>query len=206
METSFRNLIVFDHPYTLDACRNEPHNRSFCAALAVSIVRKMRERGEEVDIIDLHKDGFDPVMTAEDLANWRRGVPMNDQVADYQRRMLAADRIVFVFPIWWEVMPAMTKGFIDKVYAKNVLYEQGESGLSMQTRLTSGTEFVVVTCMGTPTAVYKVLLRQPLVNVLKKGLCLKTGIRKFTWMPFAGVDKLSAEQRRKILASVDVGR
>ena len=42
-------------------------------------------------------------------------------MADYQERLLKADEIVFIFPIWWEAMPAMTKGFFDKVIAKGII-------------------------------------------------------------------------------------
>ncbi|MCF7522826.1 hypothetical protein L3X07_04570 [Levilactobacillus brevis] len=42
-----------------------------------------------MDLIDLHADGFDPVMSAAELQLWRQGQPVNDQVADYQRRLRA---------------------------------------------------------------------------------------------------------------------
>lgn len=79
-----------------------PHNRSFTAAIAQRAIDAVRQEGHEVDVIDLHADGFNPVMTREDLVAWRTVHEMDPQVADYQRRMLAADRIVFVFPVWWD--------------------------------------------------------------------------------------------------------
>lgn len=194
-------MIIFDHPYGTQACNNEPHNRSFSAALCKRIVEAEQERGATVDIADLAADGFDPVMSREDLANWRKGVPMNAQVADYQQRMLAADRIVFVFPIWWELMPAATKGFIDKVYAKNVLYDQPKKG-KMTTKLKKNVEVVAVTTMGTPTPIYKLLFGKPAVKALEWGMCKKTGISKFRWIPFSGVDKLTLEQRQNLLAKL----
>ena len=196
-------VIVFDHPYTAAASENVPHNRSFCAALCKRVRLQLEQRGEEVDLIDLHADGFDPVMSAADLANWRKGVPMNGQVADYQDRIREANRIVFMFPVWWELMPAMTKGFIDKVYAKNVLYDQGD-GTRMATRLPRDMRVVVMTVMSTPTGLYKTVFGKPVVKALQRGVFAKTGLRNFTWMPYAGVDKLSPEQREKLLESVAI--
>lgn len=193
-------MIVFDHPYGAQASENEPHNRSFSAALCKRIREIEEARGAQVDLADLAADAFDPVMSREDLANWRRGVPMNSQVEDYQRRMLAADRIVFVFPIWWELMPARTKGFIDKVYAKNVLYDQSPDGYEMTTHLKKGVEVVMVTTMGAPTMLYKTLFGKPAVKALERGMCRKTGISKFRWIPFSRVDKLSPEKREELLA------
>ncbi len=194
-----KTMIVFDHPYGAQACNNESHNRSFSAALCKRITDTERERGATVDLADLDADGFDPAMSKEDLANWRKGVPMNAQVADYQRRMLEADRIVFVFPVWWELMPARTKGFLDKVYAKNLLYSQSEDGRSMKTRLKSNAEVFAVTTMGTPKALYGLVFGKPVVKALSVGLCRKTGIAKFHWHSFSGVDKMSLDERRKLL-------
>lgn len=194
-----KTMIVFDHPYGARAYNNEPHNRSFSAALCKRIADTERERGAAVDLADLAADGFDPAMSKEDLANWRKGVPMDAQVADYQRRMLAADRIVFVFPIWWELMPARTKGFLDKVYAKNLLYGQSSSGRPTQTQLKPGVEVFAVTVMGTPKPLYTFLFGKPAVKALQWGLCRKTGIRSFCWHPLSGVDKLSPEERQRLL-------
>lgn len=194
-----KTLIVFDHPYGAQAYRNEPHDRSFSAALCHRIIETERERGADVDVIDLAADGFDPVMSKADLANWRRGVPMNTQVADYQQRMLDADRIVFVFPVWWELMPARTKGFLDKVYAKNVLYTQSKDGRSMMTCLKPHVEVFAVTTMGTPNILYRLVFGKPAVKALGVGLCRKTGISKFQWRSFSSVDKMSLEERQKLL-------
>ncbi|MGI6590332.1 MAG: NAD(P)H-dependent oxidoreductase [Eggerthellaceae bacterium] len=194
-----KTLIIFDHPYGAQACNNEPHNRSFSAALCRRIIETEYERGADIDLIDLAADGFDPVMDKDDFANWRKGIPMNTQVADYQCRMREADRIAFVFPIWWELMPARTKGFLDKVYAKNVLYTQSPDGRSMQTRLKPSVEVFAVTTMGTPKLLYRVLFGKPAVKALQWGLCRKTGIKSFRWHSFSGVDKMSFEQRQDLL-------
>jgi len=197
MALKYRNLIVFDHPYTAAASENEPHNRSFTAALCKSITQKLQAKGQLVDIVDLHADGFDPVMHKEDLVNWRKGIPMNELVADYQRRMMRADRIIFMFPIWWELMPAMTKGFIDKVYAKNILYTQDERG--MRTKLPRSTEVVVVTVMNTPIGIYKTILGKPIVYAIHRGTFFKTGIAHFKWVPFSGVSNMSPQQRDRLI-------
>ena len=198
-----RTLVVLDHPYTYASSENEPHNRSFSAALCKSVIEKITARGEEADLIDLHADRFDPVMSADELRSWRKGEPMSPEVEGYQRRWMAADRAVFIFPVWWELMPAMTKGFIDKVYAKNIMYDQGE-GADFKTRLKPGFEVIFLTPMGTPTPVYKLIIGNPIAKAIGRGMCRKTGISKFKWIPYSDVDKLSAEQRAKLLAEVDV--
>jgi NAD(P)H dehydrogenase (quinone) len=63
-------------------------------------------------------------MTREDLVAWRQGRAVDPLVLDYQLRLLAAGHLAFVFPVWWEAMPAATKGFLDRVLTKGVMYEE----------------------------------------------------------------------------------
>ena len=103
--------IVFDHPYGKQAGYNEPHNRSFTSALLISAIQALELRGDTVDVIDLHADNFDPVMHKHDLKNWRTQPFVDEQSQDYFNRLDAADEIIMLFPMWWEIMPAMTKGY-----------------------------------------------------------------------------------------------
>lgn len=189
-----KTVIIFDHPYTATAGDNVPHHRSFLAALLKTTMTQLRHEKNEVDLIDLHADGFDPVMSADDLSNWRRGRPTDPQVADYQQRLLAADRIIFMFPVWWEVMPAMTKGFLDKVYAKNILYQAD----NMQTKLKQP-RIDIVTTMSTPNWAYRLIFGAPLAKLLFRGTFLKTRLWHFKWHNFAQVEKKSLAQREQIL-------
>lgn len=190
-----KTVIVFDHPYTATAGYNVPHHRSFLAALLQVTMSRLRDQQSDIDLIDLHADHFDPVMSASDLSNWRRSQPINPQVADYQQHLLAADRIIFMFPVWWEVMPAMTKGFLDKVYAKNCLYQAG----SMRTKLTKNPRIDVITTMSTPNLAYRFLFGSPLTKLLFRGTFLKTRLWRFKWHNFTQIEKKTPKQREKIL-------
>jgi len=190
-----KTVIIFDHPYTATAGDNVPHHRSFLAALLKQVTAQLHRENNDVDLIDLHADGFNPVMSADDLSNWRRGHPIDPQVADYQQRLLAADRIIFMFPVWWEVMPAMTKGFLDKVYAKGQLYQAD----NMQTKLTKQPQVDIITTMSTPNWAYRLLFGAPLAKLLFRGTFLKTRLWHFKWHNFAQVEKKSLAQRQQVL-------
>ncbi|BDZ30201.1 NAD(P)H-dependent oxidoreductase [Lactiplantibacillus sp. WILCCON 0030] len=190
-----KTLIIFDHPYTAAAGNNVPHHRSFLAALLQATLTKLEQAGDTIDLIDLHADNFDPVMSATDLTTWRKGQPLNAQVADYQQRLLAADRIIFMFPVWWEVMPAMTKGFLDKVYAKGQCYDPK----SMQTKLVKQPRIEIITTMSTPNWAYRLLFGAPLAKMLFRGTFIKTRLWHFKWHNFAQVEKKTLAQRQAIL-------
>lgn len=190
-----KTVIIFDHPYTATAGDNVPHHRSFLAALLKSVMTQQYQNNNGVDLIDLHADGFNPVMSAADLSNWRRGQSTDPLVADYQQRLLAADRIIFMFPVWWEVMPAMTKGFLDKVYAKGKLYQAD----TMKTRLTKQPRIDIITTMSTPNWIYRLVFGAPLAKLLFRGTFLKTRLWHFKWHNFAQVDKKTLAQREALL-------
>ena len=195
-----RTLVVLDHPYGADAWDNTPHRRSFTAALVHAASQGILAAGGEVDLIDLHADGFDPVMHAEDLAAWRHGESVDPMVAGYQQRLLAADRLILAFPIWWELMPAMTKGWLDKVLLKGAAYDQPKPNGLMKRRLTRLDSVTLITVMSTPGALYRLVFGSPVTKAVFRGTFRKIGIRHLTWLNHANPAARSPQQRADILA------
>ncbi|MGW9436156.1 NAD(P)H-dependent oxidoreductase [Streptomyces sp. NPDC055607] len=200
-----RVLLVLDHPYTLASAENVPHRRSFTAAVATAAVRGATAAGHEVDVIDLAADGFSPVMTREDLVAWRRGAVADPLVGDYQRRLLAADHLVFAFPVWWEAMPAATKGFLDRVLTKGVVFAErpdarGNPFRNLMPRLGGVT---VLSVMTTPDKAYRWWYRDPLTKILFKGTFGKIGVRNLRWVNFDRVTGRTPEQRRRLLDATE---
>jgi len=192
-------MVVVDHPYGADAWDNTPHRRSFTVALAHAAIEGLQQAGHQIDLVDLHADGFNPVMSADDLAAWRQGAPSPDPTAaDYQRRLLAADHLVLAFPIWWEAMPAATKGFIDKVVAKGVAYHQG-TGIPPMTNATKLSGVTLITVMSTPTLLYRLAFGTAVTKILLRGTFRKIGVGHLAWVHHASVDRKTPAARQGIL-------
>jgi NAD(P)H dehydrogenase (quinone) len=198
-------LFVLDHPYTIASAANVPHRRSFSAAIADAAIRGARTGGHEVDLIDLAADGFQPAMTREDLVAWRRGDVVDPLVRHYQRRLLAAEHLVFVFPVWWEAMPAATKGFLDRVLTKNVIYEERTDarGNPFRSRMTALGGVSVLSVMTTPDTAYRWWYRDPLTKILFKGTFGKIGVRNLRWTNYAGVERCGTERRERMLRDTE---
>lgn len=193
-------LIIFDHPYGASSSENIPHQRSYSAALLASVMRGLNTKGHTIDLIDLHADGFDPVMSREELAAWRQKKTTDPLVANYQQRLMAADHIVFLFPIWWEAMPALTKGFLDKVFAKGIVYEEIKPGRPFKCLLTNLKGVSLLTVMNTPDFFYRWIFGNPITKILFRGTFRKMGIRKnLRWYNYAGMSDRSLEERVKHL-------
>jgi NAD(P)H dehydrogenase (quinone) len=198
-------LLVLDHPYTIASAGNVPHQRSFSAAVADAAIRGARSAGHEVDLIDLAADGFQPAMTSADLAAWRQGRAIDPQVLDYQRRLLDAGHLAFVFPVWWEAMPAATKGFLDRVLTKGVVYEElpEAKGNPFRSRMTNLGGVSVLSIMTTPDKAYRWWYRDPLTKILFKGTFAKIGVKNLRWTNYASVTAKSPEQRARMLAQTE---
>src|SRR5664280_1916384 len=191
-------LFVLDHPYGAGASENVPHNRSYTAALAAAAMRGVRGAGHEVDLIDLIEDGFNPVMTKDDLARWRLNSVVDPVAAGYQRRLMEADHLVFAFPVWWESMPAGTKGFLDKVLTKGIVYSEPDKPGLFINGIKNIKSVSLITVMSTPSFVYRWILGNPLPKVMFRGTFRKIGVKKLRW--FSAVDPagktLEARQRQ----------
>ncbi|MEZ5912577.1 MAG: NAD(P)H-dependent oxidoreductase [Paracoccaceae bacterium] len=115
-------LIVLDHP--------DP--QSFCASVSREFGDGARAAGHSVELADLHAEGFDPRWTPADVVANDGGTAPPDVLAE-QARLARADAVCLVFPLFWWGMPAMTKGWVDRVWSWGWAYDQlDDPELSLQ--------------------------------------------------------------------------
>ncbi len=113
-----RVLVLFAHPV----------ETSFGAALHAKVVATLRARGHKVDDCDLNAEEFDPVMIRQDRIDYHDVALNRRRVAPYVDRLLAADALVFSFPVWNMGFPAILKGFVDKVFLPGVAFNLKDDG------------------------------------------------------------------------------
>lgn len=191
-----KTIVIFDHPYGPEASENEPHNRSFSAAIFKKVKETIKERGQEFDLVDLRNDNFDPVMSKEDLISWRTKKFVDNQTDNYFERILECDNIIFIFPVWWESMPASTKGFIDKVFSKGRLKSGDLKKLQIK-----NPRIYIMTVSGTPTIIYRLWYGNPILKIFKRGTFNKIGLKKIRWINFNAED-VDLRRRTKLIQSV----
>ena len=108
-----RVLVIFCHPV----------ETSFNAALHQEVVKSLRSAGHEVDDCDLYAEDFNPVLGRAERLGYH-DVPSNRlPVQGYVDRLLQAEALVFCFPTWCFGMPAMLKGFFDRVLMPGVAFD-----------------------------------------------------------------------------------
>ena len=102
-------LTILDHP----------NPTSFSAAVAARFVKGAQAAGHTTELADLHAEGFDPRWSQADVGD----APQADIQAE-QARIERADAICLVFPLFWWGMPAMSKGWVDRVWTWGWAYDQ----------------------------------------------------------------------------------
>lgn len=113
-----RILVLFAHPV----------ETSFAAAAHKIVVETLLKRGHDVDDCDLYAEGFNPVMSREERIVYH-DVPENRQTIEpYVQRLLGAEALVFVFPVWNMGFPAILKGFIDRIFTTGVTFRLEKNG------------------------------------------------------------------------------
>ncbi|MFB8235411.1 NAD(P)H oxidoreductase [Kitasatospora purpeofusca] len=112
-------------------------------SLTARIAHRTRERllaaGSTVDLLDLYAEGFDPRLGPEDEPDWTdRDKEYSPEVRSHMARIDAADTIVVVFPVWWFGLPAVLKGWFDRVWNYGFAYGRSRPRLGAKRMLWTG--------------------------------------------------------------------
>jgi len=184
-----KHLVVYCHP--------DP--KSFCHAILENVVDTLRGKGSEVTVRDLYADGFDPVLKGSDFAVFQSGKTPSDIKAE-QDKILWADRITVIHPVWWTSMPAMLKGYIDRVFALGFAYAFGPEGPK---GLLGGRKVVIFSTHGADKEEYEA---EGMIDAMKKAsdaaIYSFCGIEVLEHKFFGGVTSVDDATRKGYLSEV----
>jgi NAD(P)H dehydrogenase (quinone) len=88
----------------------------------------LRSRGHEIDDCDLYAESFNPVMGEQERMRYHNADLNRAPIAAYAGRLLAAEALVLIYPVWNEGFPAILKGFFDRVFIPGVSFTIGPDG------------------------------------------------------------------------------
>ena len=153
-------LIVTAHPLP----------DSLCMALAGRVTEKLQAAGHDVLREDLYAEKFNPLLNAGERKSYYSPAYNADRVAGQVNRLLAAEGIVLVFPTWWFGFPAILKGWFDRVWGPGIAYDHACDFGPIKPRLKHLKRVLVVTTLGAPWWVDKLIMRQPVKKIVKIAL------------------------------------
>ena len=180
-------LVVYAHPNPL----------SFNHALLESVAAGLKEAGHDVRVKDLYAEKPKVTLDAEDFQGILAGrVP--EDIRREQAEVAWAEGLVFVYPVWWLSMPAILKGWIDRVFLNGFAFEiapEGPRGLLRHRKAQ-----IVMTTGGLERDYAEGIGRQLLTEPMTGGVLRFCGIAEVSTKVFYGVPSASENQRKAMLA------
>lgn len=114
------SLIALSHP--------NPASLTHAVAARLEQAIIAARPGNSVDIADLHAEGFDPRFSPSDIAHFNGTAALPASIRAEQARIDRADALILVYPVYWWSMPALMKGWIDRVFANGWAYVETADG------------------------------------------------------------------------------
>ena len=186
-----RVLVLFAHPV----------ETSFGAALHREVVAALNARGHKVDDCDLIAEKFDPVMSRQDRLEYHDKSRNRTRVAPYVDRLLKAEALVMVFPVWNMGFPAILKGFIDRVFLPGVSFELDPDG-GFRTTLRNVKRLSAVCTYG-GSRFRTVLAGDPMRRIVKRTLRQVCGRHaRCDYLAHYDMNHTTPERRARFLAEV----
>lgn len=165
-----RILIILAHP----------RPGSFNHALAQAAADAARTLGHEVTLRDLHAEGFDPILPADEA---KKGAALPLLVAEHCRLLAQADGLIVVHPNWWGMPPAILKGWVDRVMRPGVAYEflEGDDGQGVPRGLLRAKTALILNTGDTEPTRERLVFGDPLEGLWARcilGLCGVNDVRR----------------------------
>lgn len=168
-----------------------PRTDSLSTALTSAYLRGAAKAGAVTKCITVSELAFDPNVTHH-TPHLQRVEPC---IKEAQDLILWADHVVFVYPTWWGTMPALLKGFIDRVLTSGFAFEEIEGGTGYAPLL-RGRSAQIITTMDTPLLVYKLFYHAPGHNAMRYATLGFCGFAMAKTLSFGPVKKSDLSKRK----------
>lgn len=181
-----------------------PSADSYCRALAARAVAGLRAAGHDVVVLDLYDEGFRVAMTAEERHAYHGDEPIVDpMVARHADVVTRAEALVFVYPTWWSGLPAILKGWLERVLVPGVGFRFDERSGKVRPGLGQVRRIVGISSYGSPRS-YVRLINDNGRRTLTRALRLSCGVRVRTrWLAMYAIDTSTASAREEFAARVE---
>ncbi len=187
-------LIVVAHP-----CDD-----SLTHALAARAEAGLRAAGYEVALLDLYALGFRAAMSEEERTSYHEDQPILDpMVAEHADLIKKATAVVFMYPTWWSGLPAILKGWLERVIVPGVGFNFDDRTGKVKPGLGNVRHLVGISTYGSPRAAVRLINdngRRTIARALRMSCGLRTRTR---WLGLYSVDTSTDSERQEFAASVE---
>ncbi len=184
-----RYLVIYAHP----------NPGSFNHALLETVTDTLTKEGRTAVVRDLYALGFDPLLGAADFDAIGRGEMLPDAKRE-QEYISAAHVLIFIYPLWWAGMPAMLKGYIDRVFTDGFAYRIDGEEIS---GLLGDKKVLLITTTGAPRDMYEASgMFRSLAQTIDDGIFRFCGMDVIDHRYLTAVPYVTGRERAAMLAEV----
>ncbi|PTT04864.1 NADPH:quinone reductase [Flavobacterium sp. HMWF030] len=174
-----------------------PNPSSFNFAIAESYLKGAIASGAEVDTITIAELKFNPNLQF----GYQKRTELEPDLVESWQKIQKADHLVWIHPVWWGGLPAITKGFIDRLFLPGMAFQYRENSVWWD-KLLKGKTAHIITTMDQPSWYYRLFYGRPSVNQLKKTTLQFCGVKPVK-VTYVGIIKTAdSSQREKWLQKV----
>jgi len=184
-------LIVYAHP----------NHESLNYAFYNKVIEGIDANDKEITVktLDLYKENFNPVLV-HNQDRRRRDMATDVELEIHRKQLLWANKIVFIYPIWWGRPPAMLLGYFDRLLASGFAYKNNEKKI-MPEGLLANKDVICISTMKGPNNYIRLFLNNMHQVMMKKAVFSFVGIKKVKFFEFGSTEKKNGKQS-KYLAKV----
>jgi putative NADPH-quinone reductase len=169
---------------------------TFCEALGASYARGAQAAGHDAKLFVTSRMAFDPVLHE----GFEKVQPLEPDLQAAHDAMVEADHLVLIFPLWLGTLPAIFKGFLERVLQPGLV---GPAKQGKFVKLLKGKSARVIITMGMPGFVYRWWFGAHALKMLKRNILRFMGVRPIRATIYGYVEGVGAERRRQWLQDVE---
>lgn len=182
-------IIIYAHP-------NKTGHNGYCLK---KVIESLDSKNIKYKLIDLYALHYNPVLSQEELT--LQGKKSSSQIKTFQKDISDSKQIIIIYPTWWQNVPAILKGFFDRVFSAGFAFKyKGHFPVG----LLKGKKAVVITSTGGPAIFSKVIKCSRSLKVVTSDTLEFCGI-KTKGYTIGSARKLTDSQKKKIDKIVNKG-
>ena len=167
-----------------------PNPSSFNFGIADSYQKGAVASGAQVEIITIAELQFNPNLKF----GYQKRTELEPDLLESWKKIKNADHLVWIHPVWWGGLPAITKGFIDRLFLPGMVFQYRENSVWWD-KLLKGKTAHIITTLDQPGWYYRLFFGRPSVNQLKKSTLEFCGVKPVK-VTYIGIVKTADDSQR----------
>jgi len=177
-----------------------PDKTGYCGQYLKELEKKLKEKKQNYEIIDLYEDKFNPVLSLEE--HYTSGhKKISKEILNYQKKITESNSLIFIYPNWWNSVPAILKGFFDRTLTPGFAYKYINK---IPNQLLKNKKAIILSSTGAPKIYDFFIMKSRFIKTVKINTLNFCGIKTKSFVIYSA-NKLTDKHKQKIKKKVEKG-